>query len=127
MGGRHAFCVAGRFRDRVKATARIHGTALIKQGADSPHLMARAGSGEIYCGHAQRDKYAPADVVEKLDRGFAGAGVRYHYALHRGAEHAYAIPDREVYDDRAANHDWREIFAMFGRQLRARVAGEDRR
>jgi carboxymethylenebutenolidase len=117
MGGRHAFCAAGRFASRVKAAACLHGAYLIKPGPDSPHQLAFEAEGEIYCGHAERDQYAPADVVERLDGHFSGARVRYHYALHRGAQHAYAIPDRDAYDEKAAGRDWQEILAMFKRQL----------
>jgi carboxymethylenebutenolidase len=118
MGGRHAFCAAGRFRQRVKATACIHGTDLIKAGPDSPHRLARENEGEIYCGHAERDKYAPPDVVEKLEQNFAASPARYRYVLHHGAQHAYAIPDRDVYDERAASRDWEEILSMFKRRLK---------
>jgi len=117
MGGRHAFYAAGRFASRVKATACIHGTDLIKPGPGSPHRIALEADGEIYCGHAERDQYAPADVAAQLDGSFSGARVRYYYALHRGAQHAYAIPDRDAYDERAASQDWQHILAMFKRQL----------
>ena len=117
MGGRHAFCAAGRFRQRVRAAACIHGTDLIKAGPDSPHRLALEATGDIYCGHAELDKYASPDVVEKLDESFAGSGGRYRYFLHQGAQHGYAIPDRDVYDERAASRDWQEILSMFKRQL----------
>jgi carboxymethylenebutenolidase len=44
--------------------------------------------------------------------------VRYHYEVHRGADHGYALPDRDVYDKHCANRDWELIFALFHRQLR---------
>jgi carboxymethylenebutenolidase len=37
--------------------------------------------------------------------------------VHAGANHGYSLPDRDVYDRNAAETDWREIFAMFERQL----------
>jgi hypothetical protein len=36
-----------------------------------------------------------------------------------GAEHGYALPDRDIHDKTAANRDWELIFAMFRRQLSA--------
>lgn len=117
MGGRHAMCAAGRFSQRVAAAACIHGVDLIKTGPDSPHLLAQKGNADIYCGHAEHDQYAAPDVVEKLSASFAGSDVRYRYTLHPGAKHAYAIPDRDVYDERAAERDWEEILSMFKRRL----------
>ena len=117
MGGRHALCVAGAFPDRIKAAGCLHGTDLVQARADSPHLLARNADGEIYCGHAERDRYAPPDVVPRLQEAFAGCRVRYQFELHEGAQHGYAMPDRDVYDERAAGRDWQNIRTMFKRQL----------
>jgi len=43
--------------------------------------------------------------------------ARYIKEVHRGAEHGYALPDRDVFDKQSANRDWEIIFAMFRRQL----------
>jgi carboxymethylenebutenolidase len=37
--------------------------------------------------------------------------------VHPGADHGYPLPDRDVFDKRAANRDWEIIFAMFRRCL----------
>lgn len=117
MGGAHALHLAGTYPARFKATACLHGAGLIRPGDGSPHLVARRGDGEIYCGHAEHDKYAPADVVERLDEAFAGCRVRYHRRVHHGAQHSYAMLDRDAYDRVAAELDWEAIEAMFRRQL----------
>ena len=117
MGGRHALCVAGTFPQRVKATACLHGAGLVTAADNSPHLLARRADGEIYCGHAERDKYAPPDVVERLDDALSGCRVRHQWRVHVAAQHGYALPDRDVFDKAAANRDWENIFAMFKRQL----------
>ena len=46
--------------------------------------------------------------------------ARYINEVHRGAEHGYALPDRDVFDKQSANRDWEIIFAMFRRQLNDR-------
>jgi carboxymethylenebutenolidase len=117
MGGRHVLCVAGRYPQRVRAAACIHGAYLIAAGADSPHLIAKHAQGEIYFGHAELDKYAPAKVVQTVDAALDDGGVKYCSVVHKGAQHAYAIPDRDVYDTAAADRDWEAIFAMLRRQL----------
>jgi len=40
--------------------------------------------------------------------------------VHAGAGHGYALPDRDIHDHAASEVDWREIFAMFERQLGGR-------
>jgi carboxymethylenebutenolidase len=117
MGGRHALCVAGTFPERCKATACLHGTGLVTAAESSPHLLARRADGEIYCGHAERDRYAAADVVERLDDALSGCRVRHRWRVHKGAEHGYALPDRNVFDREATDQDWEAIFAMLGQQL----------
>ena len=37
--------------------------------------------------------------------------------VHKGAEHGYALPNRDIYDNKATLRDWEIIHAMFRRQL----------
>ena len=37
--------------------------------------------------------------------------------VHADTDHGYAIPDRDVYNEAAAQQDWIDIFAMFRRML----------
>ena len=120
MGGRHALCVSGKFSERVRATACIHGAYLANGNADSPHLIARRARGEIYLGHAENDRYAAADVAATVSAALEGCALRARSVVHKQAQHAYAIPDRDVFDKHAANRDWEHIFAM----LRRQVAGQ---
>jgi carboxymethylenebutenolidase len=120
MGGRHAFRAAANFPDRFKASASLHGTDLVIDGKESPHLKMSKARGEVYCGFGEKDRHTPPSTVESLDRTFAAMGAghaRYIREVHPGAEHGYALPDRDVFDKQAANRDWEIIFAMFRRQL----------
>ena len=120
MGGRHVFRAAANFPDHFKASASLHGTDLVTDGKDSPHLQMSKARGEVYCGFGEKDRHTPPSTVETLDRTFAAMGVghaRYIHEVHRGAEHGYALPDRDVFDKQAANRDWEIIFAMLRRQL----------
>ena len=117
MGGRHAFLAAGHFPDRFRASASLHGTRFITDEPDSPHLLAPKLRGELYCGFPEHDPGAPATMIKALSDTLHGCNVRYHHEIHRGVEHGYALPDRDIYDKRAANRDWELIFAMFHRQI----------
>src|SRR6266508_3610802 len=119
MGGRHALCVAGHFSERVRASASLHGTSLISDAPDSPHRLAKQFRGELYCGFAEMDPYAPLSMVKELDELLRPCPVDYHYAIHTGAQHGYALPNRDIFDPHGAARDWEQIFAMFHRQIPA--------
>jgi carboxymethylenebutenolidase len=110
-------CAAGAFPDRFIAGASLHGTALISDRDDSPHRQADRFRGELYCGFAEHDPHAPPSMIKQLGALLAGSAVKFRSEFHPGAEHGYALPNRDIYDKRAANRDWELIFAMFRRQL----------
>jgi carboxymethylenebutenolidase len=117
MGGRHVLCVAGEFPDRMRASASLHGTYLMSDAPDSPHRLAGQFRGEIYCGFAETDPYAPLSMVKELEELLRPLPVAYRHAIHGGAQHGYALPNRDIFDARAAARDWELIFAMFHRQI----------
>jgi carboxymethylenebutenolidase len=117
MGGRHVMQVAVQYPDRFKASASLHGTTLISDRPDSPHLGVAKLRGELYCGFAEFDHYAPLPMVKQLDDLLKPCPVKYAHQIHKGAEHGYALPDRDIFDKKAAERDWELIFAMFHRQL----------
>ena len=117
MGGRHVLCVAGRYPEHVRASASLHGTSLISDLADSPHRLAQQFRGELYCGFAETDPYAPLTMVKELDELLGPCRVAYRHEIHGGALHGYALPNRDIFHPRAAARDWELIFAMFHRQI----------
>jgi carboxymethylenebutenolidase len=117
MGGRHVLQAAARYPSRFKATASLHGTTIISDQPDSPHLSVKNMQGEVYCGFAETDQYAPLSMVDEWNELMKASSAKYRYEIHRGAEHGYALPDRDLHDKRAAERDWELIFAMFRRQL----------
>jgi carboxymethylenebutenolidase len=117
MGGRHVLCAAAQFPQSFVASASLHGTAMISDRPDSPHLQVGRMRGEVYCGYGELDRHTPPELVAELTRLLQSAGVRSSHVVHREADHGYALPDRDVFDKQAANRDWERIFAMFRRQL----------
>jgi carboxymethylenebutenolidase len=120
LGGRYALQAAACYPDDFLASASLHGTRLATDAPLSPHKLAAACRGEIYCGFAEHDETAPAATRKTVNEVFAACpNVRYRHTLHRGAAHGYALPDRDVYNKHAANRDWEIIFAMLRRVLAA--------
>lgn len=117
MGGRHVLCVAGAYPERFTAGASLHGTALISDRDDSPHRLAHRFRGELYFGYAEHDPHAPPEMIRQLSELLKDGPVRVRSEFHLGAEHGYALPNRDIFDKRAANRDWELIFAMFRRQI----------
>jgi carboxymethylenebutenolidase len=117
MGGRHVLCAAGHYPQSVIASASLHGTSLISDAADSPHRLANRFRGELYGGFAETDPYAPLSMVKELDALLRPCVVTYRYAIHEGAQHGYALPNRDIFHPHGAARDWEMIFAMFHRQI----------
>jgi carboxymethylenebutenolidase len=117
MGGRHVLCAAGSFPEYFVASASLHGTGLISDGEDSPHLLAGSMEGELYCGYGENDRHTPPTLVAQMKTIFRRKSVRLRQVVHAGADHGYALPDRDVFDKQAANRDWEHIFPMLRRQL----------
>ncbi len=117
MGGRHVMCAAGHFPETFTASASLHGTNLITDEADSPHLLAESFRGELYCGFGENDPYTPPALVARLEERLAPLAVEYRHEVHAGAGHGYALPDRDIFDARAAARDWGIFFAMLRRRL----------
>ena len=117
LGGRLILRVAGAFPERFKAAAGMHGTELVTDQPDSPHLAARSAQGELYMGFGELDPFSPPPVIAAIAESLSGRPLRYRYSVHKGIHHGYGLPDRDVYDRHAAFTDWENILAMFQRQL----------
>jgi carboxymethylenebutenolidase len=118
LGGRLGLCAAGLYPDEFRATASLHGTRLVSDKPESPHRLVDKMRGEIYCGFAEHDPWAPPSTIETLSKLFANqSDVKYRYIVHAGTEHGYSLPDRDIFHNASANRDWERIFAMFRRQL----------
>ncbi len=118
MGGRNVLQIAGHYPERIRASAGLHGTAIISDQKDSAHLTIGKSQGEVYCGFAEVDPYTPLSMVEQWNALMRTCGsVKYSFRIHTGAHHGYALPDRDIHDKQASNRDWEHIFDMFRRQL----------
>jgi carboxymethylenebutenolidase len=117
MGGRHVVSVAEAYPDRFRASAGLHPTSLISDRPDSPHLGLEKLRGELYCGFAETDPFAPLSMIDELGTMLGKCQVLYHHEIHQGAVHGYALPDRDIHHKAGANRDWELIFAMYRRQL----------
>jgi carboxymethylenebutenolidase len=117
LGGRLVLRAPARFPEQFRASASLHGSALVSDAEDSPHRLAGKVQGEFYCGFAEHDPYTSPTTVTQLAAAIQAGTARYRYEIHAGTEHGYALPNRDIYDKRAALRDWELILAMFHRQI----------
>jgi carboxymethylenebutenolidase len=117
MGGRHVLQVGAQYPEHIKAMASLHGTTIISDQKDSPHRTVGKLQGEVYCGFAETDAYAPLSMVEEWNALIKPCKVAYQFKIHIGAHHGYALPDRDLHDKQASDRDWEVIFDVFRRRL----------
>ena len=119
MSGPFVFAAAGNFPERIKCAASIYGVRLATDDADSPHLLAGKVRGELYFGCAETDKYAPKEMIDRLEAHLLTVpGLRARVEWYPGAEHGFAFPLREgIFHKPSAERHWERLFALFGRNL----------
>lgn len=115
LSGPFALAAAARFPDRVKAAASFHGTWLVNDAEESPHLTFAQVAGEVYISCAEHDHVAPLDMVDELRRHFEAAGSPGEIEMNLGVHHGFAFPTRWCYDQPAAERHWERLFALYGR------------
>lgn len=119
MSGPFVMAAAASFPDRIKAIASIHGANLVTDREDSAHLMAPRIRCESYFGCAETDKWAPREIVEKLEAALVAAGTPHRVEWYPGAEHGFVFPLRAgIYHKPSAERHWERLFDLFGRRLR---------
>ena len=119
MSGPFVFAAAAHYPERVKCAASLYGVRLATDDADSPHRNAHQVKGELYFGCAETDKYAPKEMIDKLDAHLKSIpGLRARVEWYPGAEHGFAFPQRAgIFHKPSAERHWERLFALFRRNL----------
>jgi carboxymethylenebutenolidase len=117
MSGRFAICAADG-RPNVKATASIYGVRLVTDSDNSPHRIAKRSPAEFYFACAERDHWAPQEMVDQLVKELKGANGEIEQ--YPGTDHGFAFPQRPVYNKAAAEKHWQRVLALFERRLKTR-------
>ena len=119
MSGPFAFAAAAHFPDRMQCAASVYGVRLATDAPDSPHLLAGKVRGELYFACAETDKYAPKEMIDKLEAHLGKTpGLRSRVEWYKGTEHGFAFPLREgIFHKPSAERHWERLFALFKRNL----------
>lgn len=121
MGARLSLRTAGVYPDRVAAAGGFHGGRLaVPEDPSSPHLVADKVTGELYFGHADKDRSLPPEQIELLNQTLDKAGVRYRAEVYPDAPHGYTQSDMpNAYNAEAAERHWTALLDLFSRNLKA--------
>ena len=118
MSGQYAINAAVRHPERIRAAASMYGVALVSDKPDSPHLAPQRTDTRLYFGCAEKDQYAPPEMIEQLRAEIASKGGNAEVEIYPGTAHGFAFPSRPVYDKPAAERHWERLFTLFGNALK---------
>ena len=99
------------------ANASLYGVWIVTEHDDSPHLLADKRDGEMYFAFAEHDHWVPDNVIPDLTSALDAHGVAHEIETYPDTEHGYAFPEREMYNEAAAEATWEKMFALYERQL----------
>ena len=117
MSGQYAINAAVRHPERIRAAASMYGVALVSDKPDSPHLAPQRTDARLYFGCAEKDQYAPPEMIDRLRAELAAKGGNAEVEIYPGTGHGFAFPSRPVYDKPAAERHWERLFTLFGAAL----------
>jgi carboxymethylenebutenolidase len=117
MSGQYAMNAAVRHPERIRAAASMYGVALVSDKPDSPHLAPQRTDARLYFGCAEKDQYAPREMLDQLRAEIAAKGGNAEVEIYPGTGHGFAFPSRPVYDKPAAERHWERLFTLFGAAL----------
>jgi carboxymethylenebutenolidase len=117
MGGRLALQAATRRPDVIAAVGAFHAGGLATDADTSPHRQVGTARAELLFGHADQDRSNPAEAIATLEAALDEAGLTYTSEVFEGAAHGYTMADTSTYDEAATERHFRELEALFARNL----------
>ncbi|MCW2752413.1 MAG: hypothetical protein JWR83_3523 [Aeromicrobium sp.] len=117
MGGRLGLRAGYKRPDVVAATGAFHAAGLVTDDAHSVHRQIGTARAELFLGHADQDRSNPAEAIATLEAALDETGLIYTSEVFEGAWHGYTMADSSAYDQAATERHFRELEALFARNL----------
>jgi len=113
MSGPFSFAMACAYPERIKAAASIYGVRLF--GPGSPAEGASKARGELYFACAELDEYAPAEMVDGLERYLDEVGANARVERLPGRPSRLRLPGAgaDSTTKAAAERHWERLHALF--------------
>jgi carboxymethylenebutenolidase len=117
MGGPMVMRTAAAAPDRIGAGASFHGSRLVTDAPDSPHLLVGQMRASFLIAIAENDDERDPEAKQTLRRAFDKAGVPAEIEVYAGAMHGWCALDSAVYHEAQAERAWQRMLALFGQAL----------
>lgn len=117
MGGPYVMRTAAALPARVGAGASFHGSRLVIDGADSPHLLIPNMRGSFLFAIAENDDQREPETKNVLRQAFEQAGLAAEIEVYPGAMHGWCALDSHVYNPEQAERAWSRLLALFAQAL----------
>jgi carboxymethylenebutenolidase len=117
MSGPFVVWVSAHWPERFKALAALHGVRMMTEEENSPHRLIPKLNGEQYYGFAEKDHWAPLEMVARFKEECERQGANALVEVHPGTEHGFVFPQRKIFNKHEAERNWERVFAMYRREL----------
>lgn len=117
LGGRLALTAAGRFPERIRVAASIHGAGLATDRPDSPHRLLDRMQAALYVAVAEHDPYIVPGETEVLEQALRESDLDYTFEHYAGCHHGFALPAAHGYDAEADERHRQRVLALFAEHL----------
>ncbi|HEY5644441.1 MAG TPA: dienelactone hydrolase family protein [Pseudomonadales bacterium] len=119
MGGPMTLHSAAAVPDRVAAAASFHGSRLVTDAEDSPHLRVPGMSASFLIAIAENDDARDPQAKDVLELVFDDAGLAAEIEVYEGALHGWCPPDSSVYHEGQAERAWERLLVLFESALKS--------
>ena len=113
MGGPFTMRTAAAVPERVGAGASFHGSRLVTDAADSPHLLTPRMKAHFLFAIAENDDMNAPEAKDVLRDTFAEAGLPAEIEVYENSLHGWCPPDSTVYNEALAERAWSRLLALF--------------
>jgi carboxymethylenebutenolidase len=117
MGGPMVMRTAATMPERVRAGASFHGSRLVVDGPDSPHLVIEQMRGQYLFAIAENDDESDPEAKNVLRRAFEETGATAEIEVYDEAMHGWCVLDSAVYHDAQAERAWQRMLVLFEQAL----------
>jgi carboxymethylenebutenolidase len=113
MGGPIVLRTAAAVPDRIGAGAIFHGSGLVTDQPDSPHLLIREMDAEFLIAIAENDDQESPGTKEILRDSYDVTGLEAEIEVYEGTLHGWCPPDSQVYNEAQAERAWSRLLVLF--------------
>ena len=113
FGARLATRIGGQL-SQVVAVGGFHGSGLVTDAIDSPHLSLRPGVAYVF-GHADNDRGMPPEAVAELGDVLKAVDSEALNSIYPGAPHGYTMSDTSAWNADGCERHFRELRATLDR------------